>query len=332
MRQTLAPSFDEPAHDGAVLSADFGFTEKAKLTGKVTKDYLLDMSGFDSTVLAGWRIVLSGRPQGSQNAVKRSVLTDDDGNFSFDSIAPGTYTARLMRRDSGCGITSADRFKLTIGPGEYRSIEFKVTKTWSVQGTFFGDVNLNGANDPGEGLAGVVVFVDRDSDRKLDEDERFTKTDKHGKHQLSDLMGNETRIACTPPAGWRGKTGFKLDPDSPSNTVNIAFTNTAKVLGFAFLDEKRDGVYGWGDSYDGYGLCTAWVDYDNDDVVDVNEPTAKSADGDFIYGEFSIGHVTPGIRWIKFRCPDGRRMTTVSAYKLDLKPGQTSTRVNFGYK
>lgn len=287
--------------------------------------------------MSGWSLVLRGVPNAERGSVvKLSAVTNADGDFTFAAVSPGDYTLQLRRRDSAHTVTSSDTIKLTIDRGDFRSWNFKIAKVWSVEGKVFGDANLNKVNDPNESLAHVLVFGDRDADRKLDVDEPYTQSDKNGKYKLDGLMGNQADVVFMPPEGWRRKQIFSADASAAEQPINVAFTNTAEIAGQVFFDVDGNGKYQDGENalfaWDPDVNWRVWVDYDNDGVFDANEPTARSTNPKFIYGDFWIDNVRPGTYWVQFQTRANKHVTTQSRYPVELNDGQSSAQLQFGYK
>jgi len=83
---------------GNTSGKNFGVTQKVLITGRAWVDS--DKDGVkDSTeaVLAGWRVFIDKDRDGIFDTGESSVLTDSSGNYSFKSLAAGTYRVRIVQ-------------------------------------------------------------------------------------------------------------------------------------------------------------------------------------------------------------------------------------------
>ncbi|MBM79763.1 MAG: hypothetical protein CMJ78_04105 [Planctomycetaceae bacterium] len=100
----------------------------------------------------------------------------------------------------------------------------------TLRGTYFDDLNGNEAVDPGEGVAGIEIFLDENNDLVRQLSELGTLTDVAGKYEFSGLIGNETYVVvANNPTGFQqtspiGRDLFRADfADMPNQPDDDGF-------------------------------------------------------------------------------------------------------------
>ncbi len=142
---------------------DFGY----RYTGSVGDRVWIDSNGNGAqdageTGLNGVTVQLLD----SSNNVVGTATTSGDGNYTFNNLAPGTYTVRVSNLPAGVaetydldGVATANQATFTLGAGQNRTdVDFGYRYTGSVGDRVWIDANGNGTQDAGEtGLNGVTV-------------------------------------------------------------------------------------------------------------------------------------------------------------------------------
>ncbi len=143
--------------------------------------------------LSGWNIYLDTNDNGIKDQSEPSTTTDQSGNYSFSSIAPGMYVVREVGQ---AGWTQTYPAIQSFGKHVVFVTDFDVTgkkfgnhqtpgggggeqgggggngPTGSITGIVFNDANNNGALDNGESsLSGWVVYLDQNDNSVLDNGE-----------------------------------------------------------------------------------------------------------------------------------------------------------------
>ena len=87
------------ASGGAITGKNFGNTQKILISGSVFND--LDGDKIKDSIekgLSSWRVFIDKDNDGRLDAGEVSVLTDSSGNYSFKSLAAGTYKVRIVQQ------------------------------------------------------------------------------------------------------------------------------------------------------------------------------------------------------------------------------------------
>ena len=104
----------------------------------------------------------------SAGNVVASATTSGDGNYTFNNLAGGTYTVRVVASSLPAGVAetfdldgvaSANQATFTLAAGANRTdVDFGYRDTGSIGDRVWLDANANGAQDAGEaGINGVTV-------------------------------------------------------------------------------------------------------------------------------------------------------------------------------
>lgn len=278
------------------------------------------------------------------------------GKFEYNNLAPGTYSVRLhiysttpavQTRPSGNGgftITTTGAFN-NVGPF---GVKF-VMPTTAVAGRVFNDLDADGIFDSDEaGLQGGTIFDDVDGDGALDAGETNVTTDIGGQFTINLTTGNHF-LRHLPPSGYRATGQSLATPVSGStfatNNVLRVPTDTsmnqvrfgeqwipvtgASASGVVFNDADQNGTKGTGEA--GLSGVTAYIDLDNDKVLDANE-RSTTTDGN---GAFAFTNLpdTGSVTRLRIVLPAGGTQTTPAngfGYSLAFGVGVTNTNKNFG--
>jgi subtilisin family serine protease len=201
-----------------------------------------------------------------------------------------------------------------------------------VMGTVFDDVNENGQQDPGEfGIGGVRIILDRDFDGVEDEiGEWSVITDSSGGYTIPNYWHTDFQLVIELPILLPGPfetpdpiivpgppRGDDIDIDIP-----IQRGQPGEISGIVFNDINQDGVQQpaqlnvFGDR--GVGGVVVFLDVNNDDLIQLSEPsTVTAADGSFNLavsiasvdlepGPFNVRIITPP-GWMRSSPTNGER-------------------------
>jgi len=219
--------------DGQQVSGkSFGLTQRALISGTVYND--INGNGSKNSgepALSGWRVFLDADNDGVFDAGEQSVLTSTSGGYTFNNLAAGKYTVRLVR-PSGWRLTqpSSGSYSLTLSNGATATGKnLGVTQKVLVSGAAFNDANGNGKRDSGEtALSGRRVFVDADKDGVLDSGEKSVLSDSAGNWSFTDLAAGTYVVRIVPISGWKSTV-----PTSGAYTLTLGAgrTATGKLFG-----------------------------------------------------------------------------------------------------
>lgn len=152
--------------------------------------------------------------------VEGRAMIDDDGLDGSD-----TFVTRVRVGDGQLTIKpGADG----IGPVVSKVEVFATTPVVGarVSGTVFNDGNRNGKRDAGEaGLSGLIVWLDLDNDKRIDANERQTRTRGDGTYELLNLesVSGAARVRVLVPSGYQQilpANGYGYSINSSAGAVN----------------------------------------------------------------------------------------------------------------
>lgn len=144
-----------------------------------------------------------------------------------------------------------------------------------IQGTKFEDVNGNGQRDPDEGpLAGVTIFLDKNNDGVLDDDERSTTTDASGDYEFADLPAADYIVREVVPSGFAQTFPAIVEARlfathvaaSPDAIIELDPDTGATLHSFPAPVNPNTGGHGL--AFDGTTLY--YVDYINDRLFELD--------------------------------------------------------------
>jgi protocatechuate 3,4-dioxygenase beta subunit len=109
---------------------NFGDTQRILVKGNIWYD--ADRDGFhDSTEsnLGGWRVFIDKDKDGIFDSGEASTLTDSQGNYSFKTLAAGTYRVRVVKQTGySYSNPSSGYFDFTLGSGGTTTRNFGLKK------------------------------------------------------------------------------------------------------------------------------------------------------------------------------------------------------------
>ncbi len=158
-----------------------------------------------------------------------TTTTAGDGNYTFNNLAAGTYTVKVVPGTLPAGVTptfdldgvaTANQATLTLAAGSLRTdVDFGYRGTASVGDRVWLDTNGNGTQDAGEtGINGVTVQLLDSSSTVI----ATTTTSGDGNYTFSNLLGGSYTVRVvsgTLPAGFTPT--FDLDGIATANTGQL---------------------------------------------------------------------------------------------------------------
>ena len=144
---------------------DFGYRNTGSVGDRVWLD--TNGNGVQDAGEAGINGVTVQLLDGANNVVA-TATTSGDGNYTFDNLAAGTYTVKVVASSLPAGVAetydldgvaSANQATFTLAAGQNRTdVDFGYRNTGSVGDRVWLDANANGIQDAGEpGINGVTV-------------------------------------------------------------------------------------------------------------------------------------------------------------------------------
>ena len=240
--------------------------------------------------LAGWEVDLFD----SNNNFVASQLTDSNGDFDFEGLAPGTYTVEEFVQ-AGWTQTAPPppgTFTVTVTAGGVVSgLQFGNFQDITVSGEVFNDLNGNGSLDPGDpGLPGWTVDLFDSSGDLL----ATTVTDANGDYSFSDLgpgtytveeeiMPGWVQTAPAPPGTYTFMAGSGVNQAA----LNFGDFESVTYTGTVYNDLNGDGTLQPGEP----GL-QGWTVELLDSSGNIVATTTSAADGSYSFADVAPGAYT----------------------------------------
>lgn len=300
------------------------------------------------------------------NELVAETVTDETGNYTFDELAPGTYSVVEVQpnafSDGGdvvgtvdgqtVGTSTNDRFDgIVLGSGdEAVNYNFCEHDLASIKGTVYHDRNNNGIQDEGEeGIAGVVIEL-FDKDGNLIQ---TTTTDENGDYCFDDLPPGDYLLREQQPDGFddgidtvgqvdgvtRGEHNnndefcVTVGPGDESNENNFGELILAEISGFVHVDNDGDCEFGTSPSDRPIaGTTLELLDADGNVIATTvtDENGAYSFDG-LVPGTYSVRQVQPADFFTggeRVGDGDGTASTNLIS-NIVVESGQNVTQYNF---
>lgn len=241
-----------------------------------------------------------------------TTTTDTSGEYCFVDLEPVSYIVEFVL-PSGFAFTtqnvgsddtidsdantSTGRVSVDVTSGSNNLTVDAGMRQASIGDFVWNDGNGDGVQDAGEpGLAGVTVYVDRNSPGILDGDDPFAVTDSNGMYRIDGLASGTHRVtveSSTLPSGFVLTSGN--DPQSVTVSSGEHFDNAdfgyrqlpTRITGRKWHDLDGNGSFDPGEP--GIDGVTVRLLDDQGDVVDTFVTTTIDQENDGI-GPEDVGH------------------------------------------
>ena len=237
-------------------TVDFGFYVPSSVGDFVFND--LDGDGVQDPGDAGIDGVTITLYSGSSAIPANQVATVDTaggGVYSFDDLAPGTYTVEIDTADltAGSTITTAGgstTYTTTLTSGnDDLALDFGVAEPITIGDFVFDDVDGDGVFDVGEpGIDGVDVTI-TGTTAGASYPGGFTVTTVDGDYQFTGLLPGDYDVVVdgsTVPAAMVASSATTVSGTYESgddvDTVDFGFVTPVSIGDFVFDDLDADGV------------------------------------------------------------------------------------------
>jgi cyclophilin family peptidyl-prolyl cis-trans isomerase len=283
-----------------------------------------DNATFDSGDIgvAGRTVFIDEDGSGSADGTNPQTTTNSVGQFTFSSLAAGSYTVEEVLPTGGTLTTPTQTVTVTAGQTTTGVIFGELP---SITGTVFVDLNQNGQFDSGEpGLAGQTVFLNIDGSGAPDADNPSTTTDSNGNY----AFGTEPAGAYSVEVQLSGNVTVTTSTQSITVTTGqtasgINLGELPSITGMVFTDTAGTGVYQSGDA--GVAGRTVFLDNDGSGAPDSSNPSATTdANGNY----FFLG-LAPGSYTVTEVIPSGITLTT-SPQTITVTAGEVTSGVDIG--
>lgn len=283
--------------------------------------------------LAGFTITLTSTAAGGP--APRTAVTDENGNFLFTNVTPGSYTlSETLRQGFSLTVPANNSIPVTLA-ADGSSINnvfgnFRGVLTGTISGIKFNDLNGNGVRDAGEpGLPGVTITrtgsINDPAGTPLtvvtDAGGAFTFTVPFGTYTLSETVPAGFAQTAPPPPG----TIVSTIHFGQRTVSGLLFGNrplTAAIGGLKFNDLNGNGVRDAGEP--GLSGVTIRVTDAAGGVRTINTDAT---------GAFSFTGLAAGTYVVSEVVPAGFVQTAPAApgtFTQTVTAGQTVTNLLFG--
>ena len=302
---------------------EIGFAGLSRLTGQVVV-----VDDTEESSYAGYMYNNEIRITGTDfrgNSVDETVLTDVDGNYRFENLAPGTYAieqdqpdvvfeAGVDRGDTTGDVQGNRVHEIVIGaaPGSIAGPTFYEYAPTLISGFVYVDANGDGTLDVEEdGLADVVIELSG-TDFDGNQVSLTTTTNIYGFYEFRGLAPGSYSVMQSQPSDFVsgasnvGDFGgvvsdnlfanVTLGPGEQATSYNFGEFEKSSLSGSVFIDNDLDKNFDQGDT----ALQGATVKLEGTDFRgnQVSLETRSGADGNYLFddlvaGNYSLTQVQP---------------------------------------
>lgn len=325
------------ASGGAAAGRDFGLHAAGSIAGHLYTDR--DDDGgpqvFGENDQPERDVYLDANGNGELDSGERRTTTDDNGNYRFGALEPGSYAVRqVLPSGWTCSTPHPCVHAVTLGSrSDVAGQDFSSWTTASFSGTYFEDANADGAYPAADesGLAGHEVYIDSDGNGVLDAGEPTATTNAGGDYSFAGLApGSYVVRPAALPAGWTCsypdpcEAQLRLEAGESAQDVDVGVWTPGTVAGTVFADADGDGARGAGEG--GQSGWTVYADLDDNGVKDSGEPSAVSDSS----GDYSLS-LDPGTYTVRRVGQSGWTCTTAGcAHSVTVVSSGAVAGLDFG--
>ena len=292
-------------------------------------------------------IYIDANDNGERDDGERFALTDQFGRYDIPNVSPGTY---VIRQEPLPGFTdSTVPAPVTVTLIEGNNADFvnfandptglpkAVLPVVSIGGIVFNDINGDGLLDPGEnGIPGTTVFLDRNDNSILDNEERTAITDSLGVYDFDELPPGTYTVRQVPPPGLfqtNQDPTLTLFAGDDANFVNFGNSanppvippppsaGTGGISGITFEDLNGNGFLDSGES--GIGGVVIYFDQNNNSVRDADELFVASD----VNGNYSFSNLADNAYTVRQELNPDQAAVFTQTFPA---PGETAVISTFG--
>ena len=253
--------------------------------------------------LAGWAVFIDADDDGLLDTDERTTLTDGNGGYRFDGVAPGTVVVGVIAEFGWLHVVPADGFQpvTAVADETATGVDFGHFLAGVLGGNAFDDLNANGVKDDGDAsLSGLTVRLDRDSDGSIDD---TTTTAGDGSYSFDGLMADSFTLSIilpdgrllTAPSG--GTHTASVVSGTDTDTLHFGSVEAASLAGTVYQDTDGDGTHDAGEP--GLADRTVFLDTNGNATLDDGERSSESGgDGGYLFtgllpGSYTVLQVVP---------------------------------------
>jgi len=265
----------------------------ASISGKAFTDINADgINNTGDTALAAQAIFLDLNNNGTLDTGEASTTTGSDGSFTFTGVKPGMYHVRTLV-PTGYKLSTAS-LDPTVTPGQsLTGLSLGIAPLpASISGIVFTDTNADGLKNGSDAAAvGQTVFLDANSNGRLDTGEAATTTASDGSFSFTGLKAGAYHVRAVLPSGYTQSTtpiDLTLAPGQSTTGLNLGIAAPTQVTQISLQGENgtlSGGTYTASDhsGYTGTGFANFGGNTNANAVWTFTSPSAGVASFTFVY-------------------------------------------------
>ncbi len=347
------------AAGGPNTTTDFGYQGNGAISAIVFVDR--DGSGVQTSGEPGIpsvNVFLDYNGDGTRQTNEPQTTTSSTGGYSFTGLVPGNYSVVVVSATLPVGVTQtadADAAKdnkttVTVTAGATNTTpNFGYQGNASIGDYIWNDANGNGAQDSTEiPFAGVVVYLDLNSNGTRESNEPFATTNVSGAYTINGLTPGTYLVTVDgttlpsgstntgdPDATKDGKTSVTLASGQSLTTADFGYQGNASIGTTVWLDQNGDGTKAGTEPV--LSGVKVFIDRNANGTRDANEPFATTNAS----GNYLINGLIPGNYQVVVDTTTLPAGLTNTGDPDAIKDGKTSvtlvaaqnlTTANFGYQ
>lgn len=226
----------------------------SSISGVVTNDLTGNGFSADDAPLAGWTVDLF---MNDGTAPLQTAVTASDGSFSFNNLAPGSYTVQEVLPAGWTETGGGAGYTVTVISGNnFTGVNFDNFKNASIGGTVYRDLTGNGFSADDTPMSGVTVNLFANGAATP---VATATSAADGTYSFTNLGPGSYTVQEIVPAGYQesgGAAGYTLAVSSGQAISGDNFDNyltptqpppppppSGQISGYVFCDDNLNGVF-----------------------------------------------------------------------------------------
>ncbi len=311
------------------LTADFGLSAFASIGDRVWLDENADgVQDPNEQGVSGVEVTLRGAGDdgvlNTADDVVKTTITDDNGIYHFDALAPGLYQVSV---DDGHDLSTPAQYQGVLAANQQvDQADFGLKQAGSIGDTVWFDADADGVQDPNEtGIEGVSINLRAaGADGVLntaDDVLKTTVTDANGQYRFDGLAPDTYQVTVMTEQSLTTPDSFNINLDLGEERLDADFgVSTLAAIGdYVWFDSNADGVQDAGEQ----GIANATVNLrgaGQDGVYNTADDIVLSTETDS-NGLYLFNNLTSGDYRVSLASDvltGGQTLTTIGQYEIAL--------------